>query len=125
VCDKRSPSVGTEVAGEARVTFSTTDWGLSHVTWFSAETQFHLDDYTNKIMSDLRPSENPRLTVANALHSESVTVGYALPSVRVFGPVFITSYVYLGLLGVEFSMYLWYMAFQLIQHRFDKMVPNL
>jgi hypothetical protein len=96
---KRSQSVRTEeVAGEARVAiartaqkwapFSTTDWGLSHVTWFSAETQFHLDDYTNKILSDLGASENPRLTVANPLHSKSVTV---------FGPVSNTSYVYLSL----------------------------
>jgi hypothetical protein len=48
--------------------------GIMNVAWVSNEACFHLDGYINKQNVRLLASENPRLIVANSLHSERMLV---------------------------------------------------
>lgn len=73
-------------------------------------------------------SGKPRLTVANPLHPERITVLCDLPSVGIFGPEFncstTISVVCLSLLNVEFVHLLRGVTFEWMEPCFNKMVPD-
>jgi hypothetical protein len=71
------PEDGTErrcaIAREYRALLEENS-GVLNVTWFTDEAHFHLDCYINEQSVRFAASENPRLSVANLLHPERVTV---------------------------------------------------
>jgi hypothetical protein len=103
--------------------------GVLNVTRFADEhTSTWMGTSTSK-MSDFGPQRVPRLTVADPLSPERVTLWCALSSGGIFGAVFVdgtvTSGAYLSLLSDELTFSWWDMATQPVKPDFKKTAPDL
>ena len=64
-----------------------------NLIYFTDESYFHLIGYVNKQNYRFWGSENPHLSVAQALHPQKVSVWCAFTAHKIYGPYFLTKYV--------------------------------